>query len=204
MTLPPTYQRLFHGNLTASVVAEQLAVRFRDRFHRVSLEQGTASAYLTIGSPHGTPVAVHLANTEGGVLVTMGRGSSNLSNAGDAAELLERASRNPLSLLSIIPDALAEAKKKNIIPQIWSALDDIFSLGRSIAGERNAPRNPKVCPYCQSSNPPEEDHCLACGGVLPPDLPRLCPKCGRGHTSDALFCQACGTRLVDEKDSRSD
>lgn len=197
MTHSPTLQRMYHGYLSAPIAAEQLAVRFRDRFHQVTLEQTSESALLTIGSPHGTPVAVHLANTTGGVLVTMGHGPSDLSKLGDAAGVLERAATNPLSFLSLFPDALAEAQKKNIIPQIWAELEDIFSMARSLAGEQNAPKNPRICPFCQTANPPELDHCSACGGVLPPDLPRVCPKCNRGHTSDALFCQACGTRLVD-------
>lgn len=198
MTENPSLQRMFHGQIKAPIVAEQLAVRFRDRFHQVTLDQGETSALVTIGSPHGTPVAVHLADTQGGVLVTMGRGPSNLSAAGDAADRLERAATNPLSFLAALPDVIAEARKKNIIPQIWSALDEIFHLARSLAGEENAPPNPKVCPYCQSTNPPQFDHCQSCGYPLEPDLPRNCPKCARAHTSDALFCQACGTRLIEE------
>ena len=68
---------------------------------------------------------------------------------------------------------------------------------RPLAGEKDAPKNPKICAHCQTANDPDLELCTSCGAPLPVDLPRVCPKCGRAHTSDALFCQACGTRLVE-------
>jgi ribosomal protein L40E len=97
----------------------------------------------------------------------------------------------------MLPDVIGELQKENISPQIWNAVNDICSLSQALAGELDAPTNPKVCAYCNTSNPAEEESCLMCGAPLPVDLPRICPKCGRKHTSDALFCQACGARLVE-------
>jgi predicted amidophosphoribosyltransferase len=88
-------------------------------------------------------------------------------------------------------------KQENIAPQLWNAINDICALTRSLAGERNAPANPKVCPYCGIGNETEQETCGGCGAALLVELPRVCPKCSRQHTSDALFCQACGTRLVE-------
>ena len=190
-------QRMFHGTLSAAALADQLAARFNDRFHRTTLTQGDGTALIQIGSKHGTPVTVHIADTAGGVLVTMSRDRDWLDRVADAGEMIERAaSGNLLSLLAMIPDAAGELRKENIAPAIWDAISDLCSLSRSLAGDANAPQNPKVCQYCQVANPAEEESCQACGAALPVDLPRLCPKCGRSHTSDALFCQACGTRLV--------
>jgi hypothetical protein len=97
----------------------------------------------------------------------------------------------------MIPDIIGEVRQENIAPQIWNTINDICALTRSLAGENNAPRNPKVCTFCGIANDPELELCQACGAALPSDLPRVCPKCGRGHTAEALFCQACGTRLVE-------
>ena len=104
---------------------------------------------------------------------------------------------NPISLLAMIPDAIGELSQENIAPQIWDAINDMCALTRSLAGEKGAPENPKVCEFCGTANDPSLESCAACGAALPSDLPRKCPKCGRGHTSEALFCQACGTRLVE-------
>lgn len=191
-------QRMFHGHITAAALADQLAARFNERHQRTQVTQGNGTSMVQIGSQHGTPMTLNIAETEGGVLVTMSNDQNWLDRLGDAGEWLDRAARNPLSLLTVVPDILAEGQKKSLVPEIWSAVDDICALTRALAGEKNAPGNPKVCTHCQTANPPELEICQSCGAPLPVDLPRVCPKCGRGHTSDALFCQACGTRLVTE------
>lgn len=196
--LPPTHQRMFHGAITAAALAGQLSARFNDRQHRTLIQHGAGTAVIQIGSQHGTPVTVHIADTAGGVLVSMGRGRDWLDRAGDAAELIERAAQGSLlSALALVPDLVGELRKENITPAIWDAINDICYLSRALAGEENAPQNPVVCLFCGVANPPQAEQCQACGGPLPVILPRACPKCGRTHTADALFCQACGTRLVE-------
>lgn len=196
-TLPPN-QRMFHGGIRAVALADQLAARFNERNRRVKIERHDASAVVQIGSQHGTPITAHIADIKGGVMVTLGRERDWLETSGDVSELVfkQAASGNPLALFSLVPDVLKEMQKENLAPQIWDAINDLCALSRSLAGEKNAPKNPKVCPFCNTVNDPELEKCSSCGGALPADLPRACPKCGRGHTSDALFCQACGTRLV--------
>jgi hypothetical protein len=88
------------------------------------------------------------------------------------------------------------SRGRNWLDKSADAINDICALSRMLAGEMNAPKNPKVCIYCAHPNPPDENACVGCGAPLPVDLPRVCPNCARAHTSDALFCQACGTRLV--------
>ncbi len=190
-----TNQRMFHGGIRAVALADQLCARFNDRQHHTTLQREGDTALVQIGSKHGTPVTVHIADIEGGVLVTMSRDRDWLDRLGDSGNMVERAASSPLSLLTLIPDIIGEAKQENITPQIWNAINDLCALTRSLAGEDHAPKNPKVCTYCGTANDPELELCQACGAVLPTDLPRVCPKCGRGHTAEALFCQACGTRL---------
>jgi hypothetical protein len=194
--IPPT-QRMFHGAIDSAALADQLAARFNDRQRRVRVSQAGVSSLVQIGSKHGTPVTVHITDTSGGVLVTMSRDRNWLDKTADASELIERAASNPLSLLAMVPDLLGELNQENVAPQIWNAINDLCALTRALAGERDAPQNPKVCEYCETANDPQLDSCAMCGAALPSELPRQCPKCGRGHTSEALFCQACGTRLVD-------
>ena len=62
---------MFHGHLTAAALADQLAARFNERHNRTAVSSGSGTALIQIGSKHGTPVSVHIADTEGGVLVTM-------------------------------------------------------------------------------------------------------------------------------------
>jgi hypothetical protein len=196
MPLLPEHQRMFHGGIHAVALADQLAARFNDRQHRSLIERTNQTALVQIGSKHGTPVTVHIADITDGVLVTMSRGRDWLDRVADSSELMERAADNPLSLMAVLPDAIGEMQQGNISPQIWDAINDICTLSRALAGEDNAPKNPLVCRYCGIANDPELEQCVGCGAALPVDLPRVCPKCGRAHTSDALFCQACGTRLI--------
>ena len=188
---------MFHGNITAAALADQLAALIADRQHHAATENQGETSLVQIGSKHGTPVTVHITDTTGGVLVTMSRDRNWLDKAGDASELIERAASNPISLLAMIPDVVGELSQENIAPQIWDAINDMCALTRSLAGEKDGPQNPKVCEFCGTANDPSLESCTACGAALPDDLPRKCPKCGRGHTSEALFCQACGTRLVE-------
>lgn len=194
---PPTNQRMFHGTITAAALADQLAARFNDRQRQVRVQGGAGTAQVQIGSKHGTPVTVHIADIADGVMVTMSRDRNWVDKAGDVSEMMERAADNPLSLLAMVPDIVGELTQGNIAPRIWEAINDLCALSQALAGERNAPKNPKVCLHCRTANDPELEQCSSCGAPLPVDLPRQCPKCGRAHTSDALFCQACGTRLVE-------
>ncbi len=193
----PTNQRMFHGGIRAAALADQLCARFNDRQHRTHVQKDGETALVQIGSRHGTPVTVHIADTDGGVLVTMSRDRDWLDRLADTGDMVERAAGSPLSFLTLIPDIIGEARQVNITSRIWDAINDICVLTRSLAGEDKAPLNPKICPFCGTANHPEFELCQACGASLPSDLPRICPKCGRGHTSDALFCQACGTRLLE-------
>lgn len=190
-------QRMFHGPIRANALADQLAARFNDRQRRVTIQHQNGSALVQIGSKHGTPLTAHLADTTGGVLVTLGREQNWLDKAGDAGEMLERAATNPISLIALIPDIIGELSQENLPPKIWAAIEDLCQVGRAVAGEKNAPKNPKICAHCNTANPDEAERCLACGAPLPVLLPKLCPTCKRAYTADALFCQGCGTRLVE-------
>jgi hypothetical protein len=195
--MPAPNQRMFHGEISAIALADQLAARFNDRQHHSHIQNQGETALIQIGSKHGTPVSVHITDTSGGVLVTMSRDRTWLDKSADAAEMVERAASNPISLLALLPDVIGELGQENIAPQVWNAINDICALTRSFAGEKNAPANPKVCEFCGTANHPELELCSSCGAALPVNLPRICPKCTRAHTSDALFCQACGTRLIE-------
>ena len=197
-TAPITYQRMFHGSIRAGAFADQLSARFADRQHRTQVQHHGDSALMQIGSKHGTPLTIHFVDLPGGVLVTMSRGRDWLDQAGDTAEMMERAASNPLSLFAMLPDIVGEMRKDSLPARVWNAINEVMALSHALAGEQGAPQNPKICLYCGKANDPALELCDACGGPLPVNLPRVCPKCQRSHTSDALFCQACGTRLIEE------
>lgn len=112
MPKPPlTNQRMFHGSIRSAALAGQLSARFNDRQHRTHIEQQPDAALLQIGSKYGTPVTLHMADLEGGVLVTASRGRDWLDRTADAGEMLERAAANSLSLFSLLPDVIGELAK---------------------------------------------------------------------------------------------
>ncbi|MBE3068409.1 MAG: hypothetical protein IMZ73_13445, partial [Chloroflexi bacterium] len=53
--------------------------------NRVSTQVQGETALEQLGSKHGTPVTVHLADTEGGVLVTMNRNRDCLDRVADSS-----------------------------------------------------------------------------------------------------------------------
>jgi hypothetical protein len=191
-------QRMFHGNISANVIADQLSAQFHERHNRVVITNHQGTSLVQIGSQNGTPINLNIADTEGGVLITMSQDRDWIDTASDIGGMIERAAAGkPLSIVAMIPEVLGEIGKKNLPTQIWDAINDICSLSRSLAGEKNAPQNPRICQYCQTPNDSSVENCISCGAALPVEFPRVCPKCKRQHTSDALFCQACGTRLVE-------
>ena len=192
----PQNQRMFHGGIRAIALADQLAARFHDRQHKTNIQSQGGTALVQIGSKHGTPVTLHIADTEGGVLVTISSDHNWLDGRRCPVNYWNSAASSPLSLLAAIPDLVGEMTKENIAPKIWNAVND-GCLTRALAGERNAPVNPNVCEYYGIANESEAETCIGCGAALRVELPRVCPKCERQHTCDALFCQACGTRLVE-------
>ncbi len=192
-------QRMFHGGISAAALADQLAARFSEHHTHAAVQHGPGTALVQLGSQYGTPLSVHIADTQGGVLVTLGQDRDWLDRISDVGGLLERAAAaKPLALLNGVLEMFGELDKENLAPLVWSAVEDLCALSRALAGEKNGPQNPLVCAYCGAANPAGLELCQACGAALPVVIPRICPKCGRGHLSDALFCQACGTRLVQE------
>jgi hypothetical protein len=74
---------------------------------------------VQIGSRHGTPATVNIADTQGGVLVTMSRRRDWLDRVADAGEMIERAaSGKVVSLLALVPDVLGELKQESIAPKV--------------------------------------------------------------------------------------
>jgi hypothetical protein len=190
-------QRMFHGGIKSAALADQLAVRFTDRQRCTKIQISTDTAFVQIGSSHGTPITNHISDTSGGVLIKMGRDRDWLDRLADSTDILERAIANPLSFLACLPDIAGEFNKENLVPLIWNAINDICSLTRSLAVENNAPMNPIICEICRMINVPESFTCAACGGTLNVSLPRKCPRCELEYQSTALFCQACGPRLIE-------
>ncbi len=116
MPIIPPAQRMFHGNISAAGLADQLVARFNDRQRRVNITHTGTSSLVQIGSKHGTPVTVHITDTSGGVLVTMSRDRNWLDKAGDTSDMIERAASNPASLLGMLPDILGELNQENLHP----------------------------------------------------------------------------------------
>lgn len=113
---------MFHGGIRSVALADQLSARFNDRQNRVSTQVQGETALEQLGSKHGTPVTVHLADTEGGVLVTMNRNRDCLDRVADSSELIERAASSPFPLLALVPDVIGEIKQENLSPSSWMSL----------------------------------------------------------------------------------
>ena len=131
----PNNQRMFHGGIKAAALADHLSARFNDRQHRTHLEVKGESALVQIGSKHGTPITINITETAGGVLVTMGRDRNWLDKIADASDIFERASSNPISIISAIPDIVGEINKGNLAPLIWNTFYDFCALTLSLGGD---------------------------------------------------------------------
>lgn len=64
---------MFHGGIKAGILADHLTARINDRQHRTHNKSKGGSALVQIGSKYGTPITVHISDSTGEVLVTIGR-----------------------------------------------------------------------------------------------------------------------------------
>jgi len=136
---------MFHRGIKAAALADHLTVKYNERHHRTHIEFRGESTLDQIGSKHGTPITIHISDTIGGVLVSMGRDRNWTDKFADASDIFERAATKPLSIISAIPDIVGELKKENMAPIIWNAIYEIFAFTRSLAGEIDSPKNPIIC-----------------------------------------------------------
>jgi predicted RNA-binding Zn-ribbon protein involved in translation (DUF1610 family) len=189
-------QRTYRGEITPEGMADALVARFNSS-DQMAQKVGQGEHVLVQialrdwdwGGPQ-TALTVGIAQTEGGVEVTLGQ-QRWLGAAADLAQTGLMALVNPLSLLGRIDDIARSVSGLTLPQQVWDAIDHYCeSVGASL-GLRSE-ETMITCPYCGVGNPIGAPKCSACGAGLGEFQPIDCPQCGLVMPHDAKFCSRCG------------
>ena len=193
-------QRTYRGEIDPDAMADALVTQFNGTdLMAQKVGQGEhflvqiASREWEWGGPQ-TALTVGLAQTEGGVEVTMGQ-QRWLGAVADLAQTGLMALVNPLSLIGRIDDIARSVSGLTLPQQVWEAVEHYCnSVGASLG--LRAEETIVTCPYCGVGNPIGAPKCSACGAGLGEFQPRSCPQCGLVVEHDAHFCSRCGKSLL--------
>lgn len=192
-------QRIYHGNLTPTDLANALVARFNRGNLRTQQLGDMDRQIVQIGSRPGaisggdTALSVILQKIEDGVSVQVGQ-QAWLGIAASLGATAISALRDPFSLLGRLDDLAQDIQNLQMNELIWKSIDEIArSAG---ASQELSVRLRRVeCPYCRSGNVVGESNCLACGAPLGDVQPRTCPYCGFVVKNYEFNCPNCNRLL---------
>ncbi len=188
-------QRIFHGQITPSDVAQNLIGHF-NRANLMARQYGSdKQVVVQITTPSRpasggqTALSVFLQSVEDGVSVQVGQ-QAWMGVAASLGTSALAALRNPLALLGRLDDIAQDIESLQLSEEVWKVIEGYMqSVG---AGYQLSERLRRVvCEYCGTANPVGEPHCIACGAPLGISQPRTCASCGFVITSDEKTCPNC-------------
>ena len=193
-------QRIYHGNLRNSDIAQALVSEFSRGNLRVQqyktgdtiLVQIATSQFSQSGGT--TALSVSLQNVEDGVAIEIGK-QAWLGIAASLGVSAIAAIRNPLSLLNRLDDIAQDVEYVQLTDNVWDVIDSTAkALGTGF--QLSDRLNRYICDYCNTPNPSGEPTCIACGAPLGDIQPFTCAKCGYVVHKTESVCPNCGSPLV--------
>lgn len=188
-------QRIFHGNITSSSIAQALAGTFQRGNLRTQLLGEDDDLIVQISSRPGassggqTAVTVHLKKVEDGVLVEIGE-QSWLGVAASLGATAISTLFNPWNIIGRLDDIAQDIENIQLIEKVWQTINmTVKTAGASTQLSERLLR--LSCNYCGTANPVGAGNCIACGAPLGKDQPRTCPKCGFVVLHDETVCPSC-------------
>jgi len=192
-------QRIYHGNLRNSDLAQALVSEFSRGNLRVQqyetgdtiLVQIATSQFSQSGGT--TALSISLQNVKDGVAVEIGK-QVWLGIAASLGVSTIAAIRNPLSLLNRLDDIAQDIESAQLTDNVWDVIDATAkSLGTGF--QLSDRLNRYICNYCNTPNPVGESTCIACGAPLGDIQPYTCNKCGFVVHKTESVCPNCGAPL---------
>ena len=193
-------QRIYHGNLQNSDIAQALVSEFSRGNLRVQqyktgdtiLVQIATSQFSQSGGT--TALSVSLQNVEDGVAVEIGK-QAWLGIAASLGVSTIAALRNPLSLLNRLDDIAQDIEYVQLTDNVWDVIDST-AKGLGTGFQLSDRLNRYICDYCNTPNLSGEPTCIACGAPLGDIQPFTCAKCGYVVHKTESVCPNCGSPLV--------
>jgi hypothetical protein len=189
-------QRIFHGSLTPTDVAEALLSYFNRGNLRTQTVGNGDSLKVQIATRPGassggnTALTVQIQSVEDGVMISVGE-QAWLGVAASMGQSVISALINPWNLLGRLDDIAQDMENLQISEKVWQVVNTVARSQK--ASTQISERLQRLeCQYCGTANPVGEAHCVGCGAPLGNIQPRTCAACGfvllRGETN----CPGCG------------
>lgn len=194
--IDPMDQRIYHGKITPSDLAQTLVATFNRGNLRVqqigsgdkiSVQIATAQANRSGGK---TALSVYLLRVEDGVAVQVGS-QAWLGIAASLGFSALNALRNPWTLIDRIDDIAQDMESIQLSEEIWSAIESsVRALGGGFELSNRLRR--LTCSFCGVANPIGQPSCVACGAPLGALQPTTCSSCGFVSRLNEKICPNCG------------
>lgn len=188
-------QRIFHGNITPSDVANSLMAVFNQGNLRTQLLGAQDNLTVQIASsPFSrsggkTALAVNIQKHEDGILVQVGE-QQWLGVAASLSQSVLATVLNPINLLGRLDDIAQDISNLQMSEKIWQAVTNVVRVkGASLEISERLSR--LTCDYCGSSNLVGESTCIMCGAPLGKLQPSNCMNCGYIIIGNETECPNC-------------
>jgi RNA polymerase subunit RPABC4/transcription elongation factor Spt4 len=192
-------QRIYHGELTATNVANALLAHF-NRGNLMAQEiRGSDQVIVQIATRNRpasggeTAISVIIQPVEDGVAIQLGK-QTWLGVAASLGMTALSAWRNPLSLINRLDDLAQDIENLQISTDIWQVIDDTARVSGATTELTERLRR-LVCAYCQTANPVGESNCIACGAPMGEVQLHTCLNCGFVVRKDEKICPNCKSNL---------
>ena len=189
-------RRVFHGNITPTLIAQALTAEFNQGNTQTQLLGDSGNLTVQIASSQWarsggkTALAVNLQQVEDGVMVQIGE-QQWLGVAASLGQTAIATLLNPINLLGRLDDIAQDVSNLQLNEKIWETVARVVNAaGASLQISERLSR--LTCDYCGAANPVGEATCVACGAPLGKEQPKACSKCGYVLLHDEKFCPNCG------------
>jgi Double zinc ribbon len=189
-------QRIFHGNITPSDVAQAIVAEFNQGNLRTRLFGASDNLTVQIASAEfaqsggKTALAVSVQSHPDGVMVQVGK-QQWLGVAASLGQTALAALRNPFNLIGRLDDLAQDVTNLQLTEKIWQMIDEVVRVKG--AGMQLSERFSRLtCEYCGSANPVAEPTCVTCGAPLGKVQLKSCSSCGFVIKGSDKTCPNCG------------
>jgi RNA polymerase subunit RPABC4/transcription elongation factor Spt4 len=193
-------QRIFHGNLDPSDIAQALLAQFDRGNLRTQLIGESDTLRVQIATRPGanvggqTALTVQIQKVEDGVMVSVGE-QAWLGVAADMGQTVFAALMNPINLLGRLDDIAQDIESMQIVDSVWQVVAKAAqATGASTQISERLQR--LSCEFCGTANPVGQGNCIACGAPLGSIQPRTCPACGFVVLRGEHACPNCNKPLL--------
>jgi hypothetical protein len=189
-------QRIYHGNLTPTDVAEALLAYFnRGNMHTQTIgnaDELSVQIATRPGATSGgeTAVTVQLKKVDDGIVVSVSD-QAWLGLAASMGQTVIATLINPWNLLGRLDDLAQDVESLQIHEKVWQAVATV-AQSHNVSTQISERLQRLECLFCGTANPVGEGSCIACGAPLGSIQPRTCLACGFVVLKGEHNCPNCG------------